>query len=196
MSRAAAWVALVAAGAIYGWSRHDARALVDAAPWPTPLGSPIDAPAPAAEDQGPPPLAGAGTDDDPWVVPFSRLALPEYDPPGLRDDPTPLAAADLGEELASLDGAVVSILGYVLAAELDGERVASVVLSRYPPGCCFGAMPVLDEWIDVAVARDQDGFPRDGQVRVVGRLSVGEVVGDLAVESLYRLSDARGEESW
>jgi hypothetical protein len=56
-------------------------------------------------------------------------------------------------------------------------------------GCCFGAMPRLDEWVEVqvGVGGGVDYIPFQA-VRVTGPFEVGEVLDDYGyVRSLYRM---------
>lgn len=188
-----------AAAAVFLAARRDAATRAAAAPVPAVAGVAIDAPPRAAAEPRPKaPIAGAGTPESPFAVPFERLSLPTYDAPPLRPDPRPLAAGDLPPEIAALDGKVVELTGFVLAVSADIAEVSGALLSRFPPGCCFGSIPVVDEWVDVVVAAGARGeFPRDGMVRAVGTFAAGEVLGpDGSVKSLYRLLDARAEALW
>ncbi|MFG0319916.1 MAG: hypothetical protein ACF8XB_21775 [Planctomycetota bacterium JB042] len=157
-------------------------------------GAPIDAPPVSPAPSTPPPITGDGTESSPAVVPLARFAFPAYDPAPLRVDPTPLAAAAFPPPLPSLDGKRARLTGHPLVLEAEGGTVRSLLVTRYPPGCCFGPLPVLDEWVAVALETPVDAakLAGDRPVTVVGTLEIGERVGDGGgVESLYRLRDAR-----
>jgi len=143
---------------------------------------------PDAAEQAPPLVDGLP------LVDFGRLLFKDYDAPELRDPPgVPLTAADFPEGARRWDDQEIVIEGYALAAELVDGRIQSVILSRFPPGCCFGTMPVLDEWMDVTlVDGGTEPFPSTVPVKVAGRLTMGEVLDEGGVvASLYRMSGAR-----
>ena len=62
-------------------------------------------------------------------------------------------------------------------------------MTRYPPGCCFGALPVLDEWVQVTFPPGLElPADRDSVVEAEGRLEAGELLDpDGYAESLYRM---------
>lgn len=186
---------LCAAAALFAAVRHDARIRLADAPIPSTGGAPIaSVPRASATPAAVRPIEGAGTVASPLVVPFSCLSLPAYDPPALRADAQPLRASDLPAAIAQCDGKVVMLTGYVIAVNPDDAVADGVLLSRYPPGCCFGSVPIVDEWVAIEIAADaRAAFPRSGMARVVGTFAAGEVWNAAGAESLYRLSAARGE---
>ena len=87
-----------------------------------------------------------------------------------------------------LDGQEVATVGYPLAVALERDRTRSFLLSRYPPGCCFGTVPALDEWIEVEAPPETDPLDPDVPVVVRGVLEVGEDLDELGfARSLYRM---------
>jgi hypothetical protein len=130
-------------------------------------------------------------EDEP--VDFERFAFAEYDPPELRGAAAAtLAPDDFPAPVRVLHGAVVRVEGYPRAAGIEDGRVTRLLLTRFPPGCCYGALPVLDEWIDVAPAEPLEARGLPPFAAVVGRLEVGERLAEGGgVLSLYRMSDAR-----
>lgn len=138
-------------------------------------------------------VEGDGTAESPARIPFSFFAFPSYDPASLRIDKTPILADSFPEALRPYHGKIVEIRGFMLAVELDGDDVKTFILSRYPQGCCFGAIPVFDEWIDVKVGDgSQDAFEDlRREVTVTGPLEMGEVTDEQGrVQSIYRMQDA------
>jgi hypothetical protein len=70
--------------------------------------------------------------------------------------------------------------------------VSSFLLSRFPPGCCFGALPFPDEWIAVTLTDPVAPLAADIPVEVTGTLEVGELLdGQGFVTSLYRMQGER-----
>ena len=101
---------------------------------------------------------------------------------------TPRAAA------AVLDGRELALVGYPQATRTEDGAVHELILTRFPPGCCFGALPVLDEWVAVTPAEPLEAGGLGGRMRVRGRLSVGEQIDPAGfVTSLYRLAEAEVE---
>ena len=157
----------------------DARGVV--APRDVVLGAPLDAPVMRREAPG----EDAGFPEDGRLA-LERLAVPDYDPPELRADPAPLTAADLPPRVRALAGRRVTTVGYPVMAE-ETEDGLRFLLSRFPPGCCFGSVPVPDEWIEVTAAGSELHDP-ERTVEVTGVLEAGEVLDELGfVESLYRM---------
>ena len=82
--------------------------------------------------------------------------------------------------------------GYLIPTELEDGRVRRGMLTRFPPGCCFGAVPVLDEWIAVTFVEAIDRPPAGSAFEVAGQLEVGEELDqDGRALSLYRMPRAR-----
>lgn len=195
----AAWLpVLLAAGVlVWAWQRSHSEPV---SALPAPRGLPLDvaAAAPDAPDSSAP-----ATREDEILEPpepgaeieFPALEFPDYDPPQLR--PVPRAA--LGVEAfppaaRRLHRRELGLLGFPLVTETAGNEVRALLLTRYPPGCCFGAVPVFDEWVLVELreplaARD---VPRRALAR--GTLEVGERLDETGTAlHLYRLQDAELE---
>ncbi len=143
---------------------------------------------------------GDGSAASPFEIPFRVFEFASYDPPALRTSSEPLAAGEFPLAAGRFHDRFVRLDGYQIAVDFDGERLKTFILSRYPAGCCFGAVPVMDEWVDVHVSDDEatDGIGATyGKVRVTGRLEIGEAIGDGGeVQSLYRIRDAKAEALW
>ncbi|MEM7310713.1 MAG: hypothetical protein AAF682_28830 [Planctomycetota bacterium] len=144
-----------------------------------------------------PEVEGSGTADDPLVLDFSLFTFPDYDPPELRGaDPEPLTAADFPPAMRAADGKHVRLQGFMITVDFRIGTVQSFMLARFPPGCCFGATPVFDEWVDAHPGSD-GVIQRSGYapLAVTGVLEVGEELDeDGFVRSLYRLRDAEVED--
>lgn len=172
-------------------------------PWPayrfrgsplrsTPDPSPETARRPAEEES--PPEYFEGTIP---LVPLERLAFPSYDPPTLRTDPSPLDATAYPAAVRDLDGRTIALRGHPLVLEYEGSGVRQFLLTRFPPGCCFGSVPILDEWVQVELEDRREDFPRNRPTLIaVGAFEVREHQDeDGQAVSLYRLRAARlGEE--
>ena len=129
---------------------------------------------------------------------FDDLLLPDYMPPAVLDEDEERGATDgFPEEVLALDGERIALEGYMQPLSFNGNKVASFVLSPYPPGCCFGGMPGLDEWVEVEVAGDGVDYFAYRVIRVTGELEVGEELDDWGyVASLYRMNSDKVEKLW
>jgi len=134
-----------------------------------------------------------------WSVPaldeevdFERFAFDDYDPPELRADGQPLTPAAFPEPVRILHGAEVRVAGYPQIARMSGGRIHELMLTRFPPGCCFGSMPVFDEWLHVTLTAPLDPMALSSGAVIIGTLDIGEqLTEDGFVENLYRMSGAR-----
>jgi hypothetical protein len=157
------------------------------------VGAPLDAPAGSRPERGEEemhfPLPATG----PVAIDLVQLAFDDYDPPEIRGaGARALGPEDFPERIASLHEREVELEGFPLITRLAGERADRLLLTRFPPGCCFGTVPVLDEWIAVELeeGRADPGMGYD-PIRVRGKFFAGELLDENGfVESLYRLSAA------
>lgn len=191
------WLVACASLALFAQSLRSTRASIDELPVIAWRGAPLRASAlvdPTAEvTEAPPPPALV---DGAYELDLARLTFDDYDAPELRGDATPLTAAAYPEAIRAYDGAEIVVSGYAQPLAFEEGRVVRLRLTRFPPGCCFGALPQYDEWIAVELGeRGSFGYDAYSELRVRGRLELGEAFDELGgLESLYRLADARAEE--
>jgi len=135
-------------------------------------------------------LEEAAADGDYRFVDFERLVFEDYSPPEFRGDGAePLRLEDFPEDVRALDGQKVQLAGFMIAVDFKDQKIEDFMLCRFPPGCCFGGVPLFDEWIDCTptYAEDRDWSPYE-MILVEGTLAVGEVVDeDGFVLSIYRM---------
>ncbi len=106
-------------------------------------------------------------------------ASPGSSPPG-RPDPFPA-------RIRALEGAKVSILGYMAPLTMKAGRIDNFYLSRGAFGCCYADAPGMTDYVRVSMAPGRFA-PNVDLVRVNGMLEVGEERNSLGyVETLYRL---------
>ena len=99
--------------------------------------------------------------------------------------------------MRKLDDQRVAITGFMLPTKFKNGRVTEFLLMKDQSGCCFGAMPRINEWIIVKMMND--GVPplMDMPLTFVGKLKVGEVFEEGYLAGIYQLEgeklmDVRG----
>lgn len=143
-------------------------------------GQPLDAPSAVGHP--------ASIPDEGGLLDMALLALSDYDPPELRANREPFTNEQFPSAIGALDGHAFRLRGFPLAADMEGDFVRTMLLSRFPPGCCFGSVPVMDEWVQVAAPKGTRSLNPDLRVEVEGVLEVGEVIGPAGfASSLYRM---------
>ena len=127
-------------------------------------------------------------------VTFGLLAGYEYKAPKpgeLEKDATAMPAAlanQIPEPIKKLNGQQVAVQGFMIPLELEKGKVKSFVLVRNQMFCCFGAVPMMNEWLHIKMQGDARApFIADVPIRVYGAFDVGEVVTKGTLMSIYRL---------
>lgn len=127
-------------------------------------------------------------------ITFAHLSMAGADVNGLIDlmfteDPDG-AEFEFPESIQELDGEDLTIVGYMIALDFEGEAVTHFMLVRDLAACCFGGIPRPDEWIDVHVTEPCPYWVYR-PVRVRGHLSVGlEQQEDALMTSVLQIKDA------
>lgn len=133
-----------------------------------------------------------------WVD-FDRLAMPDYaGEPTFDDEPRPAREEIFPADILALDGQRIALDGFMMPLDFKERKVTAFILSPYPPGCHFGGMPRLDEWVDSTVT-NPDGVEwlAYRAIRVIGTLEIGEQIDDYGyVTSIYRMAAERVEQLW
>jgi hypothetical protein len=151
-----------------------------------------------------PALRASGSDGDPsTLIPLNQLAKWTKDFPATNWDvlsdfdyifPPPggkLSARKLVVPAAvqKLNGQKVSIKGYMIPIEMDGQGVAKFALTEELNTCCFALPAVPNQWIIVTMPK-KTSFIRWDPITVFGTLHVGEIaMGDHRenIESFYQM---------
>ncbi len=94
------------------------------------------------------------------------------------------------ESIKALDNQQVSVTGFVLPVETDGERIDSFLLLRDLQMCCYGTLPELNEWIYVEVPNhlEAKNLISDTPIKVRGTLQVELRFKDDFLLSIYSLT--------
>ena len=180
---------LAVALATAGWVLRSEATYRAPAPQAAVAGAPIDDPTErrSGSNEAPDSL------DRNAVLELEQFAFPDYDPPELRAEAAPLTAEAFPPRVRPLHGAEIRVRGFPLALDATQAGARAFLLTRFPPGCCFGSVPVWDEWIGVELASDlEDSLSPSEPVTLSGVLDVGERLDEEGfVTSLYRLRQAR-----
>jgi hypothetical protein len=133
--------------------------------------APVPAPAGSVETPAPPPPSSPAAESDPLVITWDLLASYQVEAAG--SDQHELHPPDA---IKALHDRRVHITGFMIPLDLNQDRITSFMLSRYPPQCCFGQLPFLNEWIAVD-ANDIGGVPfaHFSYVTVSGRFTLKDV---------------------
>lgn len=123
---------------------------------------------------------------------FDLLGSFTYQYPDLNakaEDGSPLPLPDqVPAKIKAFDGKKVLIEGFMLPSEIEKGKIKSFVLLKDIMGCCFGVVPMMNEWVFVKMEGDKTcEFTPDVPIKVEGTLEVGEEIKDNTVMSLYRL---------
>lgn len=211
-------VALAAGVGAAAWRVRTALREKRAPPPPVEIrGKAIDAPParPAAEnppvDPGslvaplpPPPGHLANRHTGPKALPFDRSpeATAEYPdvlydtlagftyviPPRRVEGDTTKYPEQIPEGIRSLNGRKVCVVGWILPTAWEEDRMTEFLLMRNIPQCCFGIVPMMNEWIVVTVPADIPSPEHKlTPTAVEGILEVGEAEVDGWVQSIYRM---------
>ena len=94
------------------------------------------------------------------------------------------------ESIKALDNQQISVTGFVLPIETDGERIDSFLLLRDLQMCCYGTLPELNEWIYVEVPNhlEAKNLISDTPIKVMGTLQVEPRFKDDFLLSIYSLT--------
>lgn len=126
-------------------------------------------------------------------VSFEVLASFNYTPPGYESmgaaapDATAVPKDQIPELVRKFDAKKVSITGFMLPTKFKDGKVTEFLLMKDQSGCCFGAMPRINEWIIVRMT--QGGIPplMDIPLTLGGRFKVGEVFEEGYLSGIYQL---------
>jgi hypothetical protein len=133
------------------------------------------------------------------LLTFQDLYLPDYTgEPDFDAEVRPTTEDIFPPEILALDGQRVALDGFMQPLDFKGRQVIAFVLSPLPPGCCFGAIPRMDEYLEATVI-DESGIPYYGArpIRAIGTLEVGEALDEYGyVTSIYRLDVERVDKLW
>lgn len=94
----------------------------------------------------------------------------------------------LPKEILALDKKMINVQGFMIPTDVEEGKIKGFILVKDQMGCCFGVMPMMNEWIHITMAEGKPAeFLPDTPIKVTGELEVGERVEEGMVISLYRM---------
>ena len=126
------------------------------------------------------------------VLTFGKLADFKYEVP---DDPItdPKAKAileknQIPKSIRKLDKQKVAITGYMLPLKVEDGKITEFLVLRDQSACCFGAVPKINEWINVRMPKGKGVKPvMDVRITFFGVLKVGEVLESGYLVGIYEM---------
>lgn len=120
-------------------------------------------------------------------VGFELLAAFNYQPPG-SEAPGEKPKDQIPDFVRKYNEAKIAITGFMLPTKFKDGKVTEFLLMKDQSGCCFGAMPRINEWIIVKMGNG--GIPplMDVPLTLVGQLKVGEIFEEGYLSGIYQLN--------
>jgi hypothetical protein len=148
-----------------------------------PLAPPSVVEAPAAP---PPPV--------PAPAPAAAPAAEQFEPVSF-DELASFACAqyasgekhEIPAKILALSGKKIAIDGYMMPLAYEAGGTKKFLLMRYRFGCCYAVPPMLNEWIEVTMAKGVADYIPDTLSTVSGVLTVKEETRDGAATGLYTM---------
>jgi hypothetical protein len=100
--------------------------------------------------------------------------------------------SSIPDEVKELDGKWVEITGYMHSIN-NTQYVSRFLVVQSLLDCCFGKLPAMNQFIDVMLPPGQVALSYGYQVKIIGKLTVGELRENGSLLSLYRLEAHRVE---
>jgi len=89
--------------------------------------------------------------------------------------------------LRAADGKTIRVNSYMTPLDYEGGKTKAFLLSRNPSACCFGAMPLIHELIEVRLKGEGVPVFSDVPVQVRGVLRVGAKRNGAILGCIYRI---------
>ncbi len=126
-----------------------------------------------------PAAAEEKADGEPFrEISFDLLASFEYVLPQDMTQPVPGeiegASELIPEDIHCLDQQSISLKGFMLPLKVEEAKVTEFLIMRDQSMCCFGTIPMINEWVNVRMKDQGVNAIMDQAVTVHGVLHVGE----------------------
>lgn len=90
-------------------------------------------------------------------------------------------------EVAAIDGQAVALKGFMLPMKIEKGLATEMLIMRDQSMCCYGAVPKINEWVNVKMTKQGVRPTMDQAVVLCGKLRVGEVLEDGYLKCIYNL---------
>lgn len=94
---------------------------------------------------------------------------------------------EIPAKILALSGKRIAIDGYMMPLAYEAGGTKKFLLMRYRFGCCYAVPPMLNEWIEVTMAKGVADYIPDTLSTVSGVLTVKEETKDGAATGLYTM---------
>lgn len=122
---------------------------------------------------------------DPIPLGFETLASFRYEiPDGAA---VPAKPQEIPKAIRDFDGQHAAVTGFMIPVDLAEGRTRRFVLARSQASCCYGVVPMLNEYVLVTMTNEGARPIMDVPVTVVGKLKVGETYEDGLLVGLYQM---------
>ncbi len=112
---------------------------------------------------------------------------PAYEAGQSDDDIVTQSRAQIPQDIAALHDQPVVLTGFMLPVRMDGSgKVTEFLLVSDPMVCCYGAVPRVNEWVTVKLAKPAEAL-MDVPLKFAGRLQVGPVLDNGYLTTIYEL---------
>ena len=127
---------------------------------------------------------------------FDRLASFAYEVP---DDPITepnakaiMDANEIPDAIKKFDEQKIALKGYMLPLKVEDGKITELLILRDQSMCCYGAVPKINEWVSVRMAKNKGVKPvMDVPVTIFGTLKVGEVLENGYLVGIYEMDGER-----
>jgi len=129
------------------------------------------------------------------VLGFDQLASYTFTPPPFNPDADPKTPPAGGEEqipakVKAWDGKKAMVTGFMLPVKLDNGLVTEFLLVKDAMMCCYGAVPNMNEWVVVKMAKGVRPL-MDVPISFYGQLKVGAMFENGYMTGIYALDGER-----
>lgn len=120
-----------------------------------------------------------------------KFTAPAYEPGQSEADIVAESTAQIPEDIASYNGRDVVLSGFMLPVRMEAGtgKVAEFLLVSDPMVCCYGAVPAVNEWVTVRLAKPIEPL-MDVTLFFRGRLKVGPVMDNGYLTTIYEMDEA------
>jgi hypothetical protein len=130
------------------------------------------------------------------LVTWDTLSHFSYDAPDIEEEVDPKLRSkkkkkySIPDFIQRLNGTQMAVYGFMIPLETDEkeQKATSFILARSQATCCYGIIPMMNEWMFVQMAKGKFAqVMMDDPVTVFGTIEIGEKKEKDKGWSLYRM---------